>query len=492
MKGISRGGKRDRASQKSLRISTWIGWLSLAVLLSCPNQAWAQTFSSGSTGSLGPFNPASNTTVTLPSDGVLNYTTVTIPAGVTVTFTPNAANTPVTMLATSDIVIAGVMNLNGVPGSLADFSASGPAVQPGGRGGPGGFAGGQSGTRGLANNAASGGQGPGGGNPGVDGTTAQGGTYGAPASFVSLIPLFGGSGGGGTNGGIGGSPSGPFTGGSGGGGGGAIVIASTTKITISGTVNANGGIQNFCSNGSVGNGSGGAIRLVAPQISVSGTLQALGSPGGVSPSCPTTSGPGRIRIETLVPGPIAATNPTASVVNVLGPVTATSVPALINLPTLTISSVGGIATPATPRGSYTTADVTLPAGTTNPVPVTITATNTPVGTSFTIKLLPQFANPTTTIVSTSGTVTNSTATANVTFPNGRISALQAFGSMILTAGLLIDGEEVDRVMVATAYGQSSTLSLMMRSGREVPVSQLSLEDQLRVASALEASRDQDR
>ena len=54
----------------------------------------AATFSSGSTGSLGALAPVSNTTVVLPSDGILHYTTVSIPTGVTVTFQRNAANTP--------------------------------------------------------------------------------------------------------------------------------------------------------------------------------------------------------------------------------------------------------------------------------------------------------------------------------------------------------------------------------------------------------------
>ncbi|MFO0730382.1 MAG: hypothetical protein U0361_05190 [Nitrospiraceae bacterium] len=60
--------------------------------------AYAQTFSSG-TGSLGALAPVSNTVITLPADGILNYTTVTIPRA-DGTFQRNAANTPVTMLAT--------------------------------------------------------------------------------------------------------------------------------------------------------------------------------------------------------------------------------------------------------------------------------------------------------------------------------------------------------------------------------------------------------
>lgn len=204
----------------------------LALAMSAAPLAYAQTFSSGSTGSLGALAPVSNTVITLPADGILNYTTVTIPSGVTVTFQRNAANTPVTMLATGDVLITGTINLDGSPGT--GYASSGPTVYAGGLGGPGGFQGGQSGARGTSNNAPSAGQGPGGG----DGSTSTatfgaGGTYGAP-NFISLVPLFGGSGGGGYYGNT--STSGI----SGGGGGGALVIASSTKITVNGAVVARG------------------------------------------------------------------------------------------------------------------------------------------------------------------------------------------------------------------------------------------------------------
>src|SRR5437870_2733465 len=99
------------------RMPGWIvaALLGLASLWAAP--VFAQTFSSGSNSSLGAFNPTSNTTVTLPADGVLNYTTINIPLGVTVTFTPNAANTPVTMLATGDVTIAGTIRVNGASGA---------------------------------------------------------------------------------------------------------------------------------------------------------------------------------------------------------------------------------------------------------------------------------------------------------------------------------------------------------------------------------------
>jgi hypothetical protein len=106
----------------------------LLVMASCLvfcSAAYA-TFNSGSTGTDGPFNPTASMEVVLPPDGVLNYTTVDIPAGVTVTFKKNAANTPVFMLATGDVNIAGTI----------DVAGKGATSLVPGAGGPGGFAGG--------------------------------------------------------------------------------------------------------------------------------------------------------------------------------------------------------------------------------------------------------------------------------------------------------------------------------------------------------------
>lgn len=471
-----------------------IGIMGVAALFGWVTAVGAQTFSSGSSGTLGAFAPGANTTVALPPDGILNYTTINIPTGVTVSFTPNAANTPVTMLATGDAIIAGTLRVDGSAGIGGTPSISGtPALNAAVRGGPGGFGGGSGGTRGLANTLGSAGLGPGGGVPTAGN---NGGTYGAPATVVSLLPLFGGSGGGGANADT------TFSGGSGGGGGGAIVVASSTKITVSGSLTANGGNaappSNFCGDrGYTGAGSGGAIRLVAPEIVNTGTIQAkIGVDGNCGTSTPTgaAGGAGRIRLEALLFGTVATTDPLASTSTTLGPITPTSIPALMNFPTLAFTSVGGVAPPAAPTGSFTAADVTLPGATTNPVSVVLTATNTPAPTTYTVKLIPQFANPSSQTVTSSGAFSLSTATATVTFPNGRISALQAFAGFTLTASLapIIDGEPADQVLLAAGYGEPSTLTLVTKSGREVPVSELSQEDQVKVARAFEALRNEAR
>lgn len=460
----------------------WVTGVGVIVVVLGAAPAFPQTFSSGSTGALGAFNPTANTTVALPADGVLNYTTVTIPAGVTVTFAKNAANTPVTMLATGDVTIHGIISVKGSDG--ATDSTVGPMVNPGGAGGPGGFGGGDGGARSGAAGP-SGGLGPGGG--GLTGDRA--GTYGTPTTFVALIPLFGGSGGGGGNGDA------SFSGQSGGGGGGAIVIASSTKIIVNGTITARGGVQPTCFFGGdarfAGAGSGGAIRLVAPQLLGTGSVDAS---GGFHCFASSSAGPGRIRLEAFTTFGGTST-PVPSLSPAPGPVTAASTPALVNLPTLTFASIGGVAPPVTPTAAYATPDVALASGTTNPVTVTLAAANTPIGTVFTVKLIPQFVAPSSVnSTASTGTFANSTATANVNFPTGQVSVVTALGSFTLPqiAGLLpsFDGDPVERVLVAAEYGAPSTLTLITRSGKAIRADQLPPEAQRKLALAFAVLRDE--
>jgi hypothetical protein len=65
-----------------------------------PTLGWGQQFNSGSDGSDGAFNPTQNVLIDKADhpDGIYQYTSVNIPSGVTVTFTPNAKNTPVIWL----------------------------------------------------------------------------------------------------------------------------------------------------------------------------------------------------------------------------------------------------------------------------------------------------------------------------------------------------------------------------------------------------------
>ena len=456
-----------------------LGFPTLCLLL-CPSLSSAQTFSSGSTGADGPFNPTSNTTLTLPSNGVFNFTTVNIPAGVTVTFNRNAANTPVVMLATGNVAINGTIDVSGQVGG---------ALGRPGRGGPGGFDGG-AGSDAVTTAAGGPGQGPGGGGAGtVAGAGGGGGGYGAaglvgnpggaggPAYGSSLLrPIVGGSGGGG-----GGSPIASAAGGGGGGGGGAIIIASSTSIALNPVyqtpaINADGGrggdtcgFSATC--GAGGGGSGGAIRLIAPTISgAGGTLYARGGTYGY-PYTGGQGGAGRIRLE--------AANLTVTL-GFTNPYLTTAYPQPVfppaGQPGLAIASVGGISAPAVPTGNIAASpDILLPVGATNPVDVVITASNIPLGTAILVTATPQTGTKTTaTSGGLTGTLQSATATASISLNLAQTNVLTATATYPLTASagegpLYAEGEEVTHIRVAAALGGPSTVTYLTRSGMEIVV-----------------------
>lgn len=263
-----------------------IAWTALFILLAAPLHCAAQPFQSGSDGSFGPINTGGTTlTLDVPPDGIFRASTINVGSGGRLQFRRNALNTPVYLLAAGDVVISGTIDVSGTRGS-----GSAP-----GSGGPGGFDGGAPGSVGLPGGD---GQGPGAGRNGLSvgnnaddagpgsyataSTTGpaakRGPTYGNPL----LFPIVGGSGGGGAAG----NP-----GWGGGGGGGALIIASSTRITLSGTIRATGGqalsstVQNT--------GSGGAVRLVAPIVSGNGSIDVRGDGGN------SGKGDGRIRVDAL-------------------------------------------------------------------------------------------------------------------------------------------------------------------------------------------------
>jgi hypothetical protein len=240
----------------------------------------AAQFSSGSDGSYGPLNVTSNLTLDLPTNGVFHCTTITVANGATLRFNRNPLNTPVYLLATGDVNIAGTINVSG-----SNHSGSIP-----GKGGPGGFDGGFGAFQGFP---AGDGQGPGGGR-GSDHPYAIGGAFAFPSQSgyntnvygnTLLSPLIGGSGGG------------AYSGSGGAGGGGAILIASSTRVTIpsSGTIRADGGSAAVAAGG----GSGGAIRVVAPIVDGSGNFYVNGGSGASFGFGYTGNGAaGRTRIDT--------------------------------------------------------------------------------------------------------------------------------------------------------------------------------------------------
>jgi hypothetical protein len=74
---------------------------------------------SGSNGSDGAFNPTTNTVINMANhpNGIYQYTSVNIPTNVTVTFIPNANNSPVTWFVQSNAIINGTVNVSGQNGN---------------------------------------------------------------------------------------------------------------------------------------------------------------------------------------------------------------------------------------------------------------------------------------------------------------------------------------------------------------------------------------
>src|SRR2546423_5189733 len=93
------------------------GLMIAAVVMLAATALGQSNFSSGSTGADGAFAPTQSQNITVPDSGAFNFTTVTIPGGVQITFVRNAKNTPLTILATGDVIIGGTISVDGLPGT---------------------------------------------------------------------------------------------------------------------------------------------------------------------------------------------------------------------------------------------------------------------------------------------------------------------------------------------------------------------------------------
>jgi hypothetical protein len=430
-------------------------------------------FSSGSTGADGALNPSTNTTLQVPPSGVFNFTTINIPSGVTVTFTPNASNSPVTILTTGDVSISGIIDVKGKAGVIGNSGGLG------GAGGAGGFRGGSGSNQSGVNGGGGFGPGGGGGGTGIStaATVAGGGSFGTAGGTNSgptygttvLLPEVGGSGGGG------GASGGSGTGGGGGGGGGAILLASSGNITFTtgSQITADGGAGGAAVNvlnggGGGGGGSGGAIRLIANTISGFSSVLARGGSGsfGAVSMTAASGGKGRIRIEAF----------TMSLSGTIDPPASSGLPtvvALTNPPTLQITSVAGQSAPATPTGGSGGVDITLPTQT-GPVDIQVAGHQVPTGTTVTVTVLPETGAPVTATGTLSGTLDSSTTSVSLTLPSGLsfITASATFssgGSASLESPFLIGEEPVEKVRVAAQYGGRSSITYITRSGKEIPV-----------------------
>lgn len=458
----------------------------------------ALAFDSGSSGADGAFAPSVDTRLTLPEDGVFNFTTVDIPAGVTISFNKNTGNTPVVMLATGDVKIAGTIDISGTNATDVGAAGDGHIGDDGlpGLGGPGGYDGGVGGLP-EGDFFGGGGLGPGGGGYGTVSTMGYrgnggGGSFGTNGSAINgsisgqagetygsslLLPLIGGSGGGG---GMGGDS---FAGSGGGGGGGALLIAASGTMTVSGTIQADGGRAGHSSGsdcGAVGGGgSGGGIRLVATTIAGEGDITAIGAGRPVINDCATsgyivisgefmhTGGDGRIRLETETLNRTSGTTPTY---------TFGSPGSLFiaGLPTLRISRVGGVNAPANPTG---VADISLPGDIPNPVTVEFEATGIPLGNIVELTVVPARGSKASSVSNTLDGDTNlSTASAFIDLPQGP-STLMASVTYTLVAGLdghkeyyeRIAGEPVRSLRIEASLNGEPRYLLITESGREIPM-----------------------
>lgn len=504
--------RRAKGRKRSLAVlCCLLGALALSLLAANESRA---AFESGSTCGAafynsttcrGAFNPTVNTVVQLPPNGILDYTTVTIPQGVTVAFGKNAANTPVIIRTSGNVVINGTIDASGSTAIDAGTAGDGNLGNDGqpGLGGPGGFDGGMGAASPLFGGAlyqfGGAGKGPGGGYSGSTscwtnvGGSGGGGSFGSAGDSycgggtgavygqASLLPLIGGSGGAGGGAGL------SYNGAGGGGGGGAILIASSGTITIG---NGNGGAGRIYANGGSGGnsggsncggaggaGSGGGIRLVADALvrNWDGYLQATpGTYGQTSNGCPGRGGQGgngiiRLEANTITGWSTGNSNP-AYTFGLPGHIL---VP---NNPTLQIVSVtaGGstLSVPANPTGN---ADLTFPTGTTTAT-VNLAATGIPSGSTATVYVMPATGAARTQALSNAFSVPDAngllTASATVALSPGN-NILQAAVTYTVTELVAMNlprfnGEYVAKIRVEGGMDGKSRVTYITASGKEYP------------------------
>lgn len=401
----------------------------LCVFSFCAASVTAQTFDSGSDGSdLALVVPPNQGTILFDptdvarwgrvldpdGDGVYHFTTITIGAGSILSFRADKVSTPIHWLATGDVVISPSGGTNGL-----SLTGEGETTQsqlvfrrqasvPGSGGYAGGL-GGQHDSPALAAPATPG-EGPGGGSGGSatggSGNCSTRNVCGISGVFTGnryLIPMIGGSGGEGAfmeccNG---------FR--RGGAGGGAILIASSTSITVNGTIAARGGGSGFA-----GAGSGGAIRLVAPVVAGGGTLDVSGGAALAG-----AGGPGWVRLEGFNISTNLNFPAGISFVTRGAPVDSST---LVPSGFVRVVAVAGIPVPVYPSGTFALPDVAINTG--SAVNVEIQASGIPPGTVVTLRVMADTPADLTGAylpevqATLQGTLELSTATVPFTFPYG--------------------------------------------------------------------------
>ncbi len=110
----------------------------------------------------------------------------------------------------------------------------------------------------------------------------------------------------------------------------------------------------------------------------------------------------------------------------------------------------------------------LPNTTINPVTVDVAATNIPVGTTVKVWVLPQYGSAASVDTTLAGTDQASTATANVTLSTAYSNIVTAEATFTVQQAMLWNGEEIEKVRVATTMGGETKLVYITKSGKEIP------------------------
>jgi hypothetical protein len=309
---------------------------------------------------------------------VFKYNSVKIPKGAKVTFINHKTRAPVVWLVKGNVQIDGTVSVAGRP-KAADVIGRLVPAEPG----PGGFRSGAEGPLGFGY-----GYGPGGGT--VPGTYAS--TYGNP----QILPLIGGSGSGR-----------PENGNNGGAGGGAILIAAAGSVSISGLIDARGGLLGHPNAGFAPDGSGGGVRIITELFSGSGQINALPD--------------GRIRIETpALAGTIRTLPETIAVTPPPNPI----IWPADDAPTVRVLTVDGQAAPDDPTAPVaSTSDVAVQKNGT--VQVVLETKNFPIQGVVQLRTVQKYGPAAwVTAARGAGDFAKSTWVANVTFAPG-FTTLQA-------------------------------------------------------------------
>lgn len=395
-------------------------------------------FTSGSTGADGALDlsaincPNNVCVVQLPETGILNYTTVNIPAGKFLQFKANSRNTPVILLAQSNVTLGGEINVS-APCSFG--AGTGIPCTTEAQPGPGGFYGGAPGKPGFGSGAGQ--------------TNGESGRW---VGALSLVPIVGGSGGAGFS---------YFQNYSGGGGGGAIVIASSTSINITGQgrIITRGG-----NGGGYGRGAGGALRLVANQVTMSGSLDA----------CTAVGLCGVVRVEA--PDGQLIFNGYSTPAAVLSPVNPTVVSNA--QPQLTIQSVGGYTVPSYAGSRFDTVDLLLPNQVPDPLNVVVSANNIPTGTQVQVGFVSGSPSGTSVPCNLTGTFANSQCTATISSLN-RIGVTYLLATAVFTppsstAQFNPKGENyVDKIKLEAVLGAKPKYIFLSTQGKVIDNSKIS-------------------